>query len=191
MQPQPTGFSGPSPFSTQPSPFQSQPPQHPQQQQQQQQQQQPGMQSQPQFQSQSSLQPPGMATGYPQQQQSQFQPQFQQQQQQQPSLQTQPTAVPSTTGASRPQTSSQIAQSFQNISAPSPSNSGTQQQKQQQHHGAKIPNQRLSFITAQDQAKFEQLFKSAVGDGLSLDGETAKGLLMRSNLPGSDLSKIW
>ena len=29
----------------------------------------------------------------------------------------------------------------------------------------KIPDQRLSFITAADQAKFEQLFKSAVGPG--------------------------
>ncbi|ODH39301.1 actin cytoskeleton-regulatory complex protein PAN1 [Paracoccidioides brasiliensis] len=82
-------------------------------------------------------------------------------------------------------TSSQIAQSFQQPSGPAPSAT---------HHGAlgsKIPNMRLSFITAQDQAKFEQLFKSAVGNNQSLDGETAKDLLQRSKLPGSDLSRIW
>jgi hypothetical protein len=57
--------------------------------------------------------------------------------------------------------------------------------------GSKIPNIRLSFITAQDQAKFEQLFKSAVGDSQTMDGEKAKELLLRSRLPGSELSKIW
>lgn len=62
------------------------------------------------------------------------------------------------------QTSSQIAQSFQSTPAtslPTPQSSTT---------SAKIPKIRLSFLTAQDQAKFEQLFKSAVGDGQSLDG---------------------
>lgn len=59
------------------------------------------------------------------------------------------------------QTSSQIAQSFQSIATPTPIPTT----------GAKIPKIRLSFLTAQDQAKFEQLFKSAVGEGQSLDGE--------------------
>lgn len=59
------------------------------------------------------------------------------------------------------QTSSQIAQSFQSIATPTPTPTP----------GAKIPKIRLSFLTAQDQAKFEQLFKSAVGEGQSLDGE--------------------
>lgn len=59
------------------------------------------------------------------------------------------------------QTSSQIAQSFQSIATPTPTPTT----------GAKIPKIRLSFLTAQDQAKFEQLFKSAVGEGQSLDGE--------------------
>jgi hypothetical protein len=36
--------------------------------------------------------------------------------------------------------------------------------------GSKIPSIRLSFITAQDQARFEQLFKSAVGDSKTMDG---------------------
>ena len=56
---------------------------------------------------------------------------------------------------------------------------------------SKIPNIRLSFITAQDQAKFEQLFKSAVGNGTSLSGDKARDLLMRSKLDGSSLSQIW
>lgn len=46
-------------------------------------------------------------------------------------------------------------------------------------------------MTATDQAKFEQLFKSAVGDGQALDGEKVKDLLIRSKLPGADLMKIW
>lgn len=62
------------------------------------------------------------------------------------------------------QTSSQIAQSFQSIATPTPTPTPTT--------GAKIPKIRLSFLTAQDQAKFEQLFKSAVGEGQSLDGES-------------------
>lgn len=56
----------------------------------------------------------------------------------------------------------------------------------------KIPNVRLSFITAQDQAKFETLFKSAVGDdATTLTGEKARDLLMRSRLDGDSLSHIW
>lgn len=61
-------------------------------------------------------------------------------------------------------TSSQIAQSFQ--SAPASQQSAAKAAKA----SAKIPSIRLSFITASDQAKFEQLFKSAVGDGQALDG---------------------
>lgn len=187
LQPQATGFPGSSPFS-QP------PPQQPQQ---------PGSQFG------SSLQPPGMTSGFQQQQQSlqpqhtAFQPQPQQQSlqpqqtafQQPPSLAIQPTGLsqppPSrgsatAAGGGQGQTSSQIAQSFQSMSRPQTANTAPQQGV-----GARIPSQRLSFITATDQAKFEQLFKSAVGDAQSLDGETAKGLLLRSNLPGADLSKIW
>ncbi|KAH8598216.1 hypothetical protein B0O99DRAFT_567622 [Bisporella sp. PMI_857] len=56
---------------------------------------------------------------------------------------------------------------------------------------AKIPSIRLSFISAQDQAKFEQLFKSAVGDGSTLSGEKSRDLLLRSKLDGNSLSQIW
>lgn len=56
----------------------------------------------------------------------------------------------------------------------------------------KIPNIRLSFITAQDQAKFETLFKSAVGEGsTTMSGEKARDLLLRSRLDGDSLSHIW
>ncbi len=56
----------------------------------------------------------------------------------------------------------------------------------------KIPNIRLSFITAQDQARFETLFKSAIGDGqTTMSGEEARNLLLRSRLDGESLSHIW
>lgn len=106
-------------------------------------------------------------TGYPpqnQQQQSQYTgyPQQNQQPPQQQPLHTgqapQP-QVPQKTG----QTSSQIAQSFSSTPVvPPPPNQAAK--------GVKIPKIRLSFLTAQDQAKFEQLFKSAVGDAQALDG---------------------
>ena len=82
-------------------------------------------------------------------------------------------------------TSSQMADSFRSTSSqqsappPVPAKSN------------KIPNIRLSFITAQDQAKFEQLFKSAAGNGQALSGDQARDLLMRSKLPGDALAHIW
>ena len=117
-------------------------------------------------------------TGYPPQaQQPGFQNQQQQQQQytglpqqNQPPLQQQTfqtgqapqSQIQQRTG----QTSSQIAQSFQGTPAtPTPAAQPTVA-------GTKIPKIRLSFLTAQDQAKFEQLFKSAVGEGQALDGTT-------------------
>ncbi|ODQ55238.1 hypothetical protein SAICODRAFT_76040 [Saitoella complicata NRRL Y-17804] len=56
---------------------------------------------------------------------------------------------------------------------------------------AKIPNLRLSFITAADQAKFEQLFKSAAGSEAALSGDKCKEILLRSKLPPTTLQKIW
>lgn len=50
---------------------------------------------------------------------------------------------------------------------------------------------RLSFITAQDQAKFEQLFKSATNGEQALSGDKAKDLLLRSKLDGNSLAQIW
>ena len=82
-------------------------------------------------------------------------------------------------------TSSQMADSFrstgssQQVPPPVPAKS------------SKIPNIRLSFITVQDQAKFEQLFKSAVGNAQAMSGDQARDLLMRSKLTGDALSHIW
>ncbi|KAE8349173.1 hypothetical protein BDV28DRAFT_160713 [Aspergillus coremiiformis] len=131
------------------------------------------------------------------------QPQQQQQQQQQPGfqasvqppqltgypIQSQPLQLqaPSSTGLPvrlAPQTSSEIADSFRGGAGAAPP-------PLPKTSGSKIPSIRLSFITVQDQAKFEQLFKSAVGDSQTMSGEKAKDLLLRSRLPGSDLSKIW
>ena len=110
-------------------------------------------------------------TGYPPQGQLPQQPSFQQPPQQQPfqPVQAQQIQQPQPPPAApvRPQqTSSQIAQSFQTASPAS----ATPVQNNRQP--GKIPNIRLSFITATDQAKFEQLFKSAVGDNKALDGKT-------------------
>lgn len=56
----------------------------------------------------------------------------------------------------------------------------------------KIPNIRLSFITAADQSKFETLFKQAVGDSeITMSGEKARDILLRSRLDGDSLSNIW
>ncbi|RMD42166.1 hypothetical protein DV735_g2963, partial [Chaetothyriales sp. CBS 134920] len=81
------------------------------------------------------------------------------------------------------QTSSQIAQSF--ASTPSAA------EKAPASRSARLPTIRLSFITASDQARFEQLFKSAAGSAQALSGEKARDLLLRSQLPGSALSQIW
>jgi epidermal growth factor receptor substrate 15 len=133
----------------------------------------------------------------------QFQQQFQQQQQhlqpppQQtafPSVSPQATSQPSgglappPAAPMKPQPTgfSEMAASFQTGGTPKPK--GRRDNKSTN----KIPNIRLSFITAQDQAKFETLFKSAVGDGqTTMTGEKARDLLLRSRLDGDSLSHIW
>lgn len=74
------------------------------------------------------------------------------------------------------QTSSQIAQSFQSNPSPTPSAPTSSAAS------SKIPKIRLSFLTVEDQAKFEQLFKSAVGNEQSLDGTEAMVIHLRSML---------
>lgn len=114
-------------------------------------------------------------------QQTAFQPQQQQQfqQQQQPAIQQQ--QAPQPTGLS----SSQMASSFMSSSSNQASASSSKPQ------GSKIPNIRLSFITASDQAKFEQLFKSATGDKQAISGDQARDILMRSKLQGESLAQVW
>ncbi|GAO19980.1 hypothetical protein UVI_02063730 [Ustilaginoidea virens] len=77
-----------------------------------------------------------------------------------------------------------MAASFQTGGTPKP-------QGRRAEKTNKIPNIRLSFITAQDQAKFETLFKSAVGDNsATMSGDKARDLLLRSRLDGDTLSHI-
>ncbi|KAK3997296.1 hypothetical protein QBC44DRAFT_91939 [Cladorrhinum sp. PSN332] len=125
----------------------------------------------------------------------QFQQQFQQQQQQQPSpfgaaasQPAPPTLAPPPATPMKPQATGfhEMAASFQTAGGSMPAASSAPRQAN------KIPNIRLSFITAQDQAKFETLFKSAVGDGqTTMSGEKARDLLLRSRLDGDSLSHIW
>ena len=88
----------------------------------------------------------------------------QQQRQQQQSLLTSQQLAQSVLPQRTGQTSSEIAQSFRGSQPVTPQASNPAKP------GSKIPTIRLSFITAQDQAKFEQLFKSAAGNGQALSG---------------------
>ncbi|KAF4470438.1 Actin cytoskeleton-regulatory complex PAN1, partial [Fusarium albosuccineum] len=157
----------------------------------------PGQQQQPQQQQSFQTGAPPLPSIPPQ-----FQQQFQQQQQQhqQPGFQSnQPTSFsaspqqasdpskpPPPPMKPQPTGFTEMAASFQTGGTAKPR--GRRAEKQPN----KIPNIRLSFITAQDQAKFETLFKSAVGEGgMTMSGEKARDLLMRSRLDGDSLSHIW
>lgn len=136
------------------------------------------------------------ATGYPGQQQ-QLRPQttgypgqFGSGSQQQPFQPVQQTSSPAPQTL-KPQptgmTSSQMADSFRSSPAP-------QQRKPKAASSAvtaKVPNIRLSFITADNQEQFKQLFLSAVGNESTLSGDKSREVLMRSNLPGNTLGQIW
>jgi actin cytoskeleton-regulatory complex protein PAN1 len=101
--------------------------------------------------------------------------------QQQPQTQSAPAPVqqPQPTGFS------QMAASFQTAAAAKPKG------RRVSKVTTRIPNIRLSFITAKDQAQFETLFKSAVGSEQTLSGEKARDILLRSGLDGDSLSQIW
>ncbi|KFZ17708.1 hypothetical protein V502_04441 [Pseudogymnoascus sp. VKM F-4520 (FW-2644)] len=121
---------------------------------------------------------PGSQPQYGQNQQQQDfgappMPMQQPQQQQQAPVQPQPTGF------------SQMAASFQT------GDSKARGRRQPQAKSTKIPNIRLSFITAKDQAQFETLFKSAAGDDQALSGDKSRDILLRSNLDGDSLSQIW
>jgi hypothetical protein len=133
----------------------------------------------------------------PQQYQQQFNQQQQPPQQQQPqnsysspTVQAPPSIAPPPAKpmAAQPTGFSAMAASFKTGGAQSQP-TGRRAEKKPAN---KIPNIRLSFITAQDQAKFETLFKSAVGDGqMTMSGDKARDLLLRSRLDGDSLSDIW
>ncbi|GBC07924.1 hypothetical protein RclHR1_00780004 [Rhizophagus clarus] len=57
--------------------------------------------------------------------------------------------------------------------------------------GPNIPNVRLSFITASDQTKFEELYAFGCSGGKYLTGEGAKEILVKSKLDGETLAQIW
>jgi hypothetical protein len=104
--------------------------------------------------------------------------------------QSQPPPQPAPATVQKPLSTgfSQMADSFKATPSAAPAR-GRRSSKAKA--GTKIPSIRLSFITAQDQAKFEQLFKSAVGDSQTLSGDKSRDLLMRSKLDGNALSQIW
>jgi actin cytoskeleton-regulatory complex protein PAN1 len=108
-------------------------------------------------------------------------------------LQSHPLGIPPTPTAQQSQSTkpqptgfTQMAASFQNVG-------GTAKPKDRRilKSTTKIPNIRLSFITAKDQAQFETLFKSAVGSEQTLSGEKSRDILLRSGLDGDSLSQIW
>lgn len=155
-------------------------------------------------------QQPGLFQG----QQTGFQPQFQQPQQtgfqnQQPQQQQ-----------FQPQQTGFGFQGFQNAQATGFNQTGFGQQQQQPQQQApqqtqqplqqqktgfsaalagvtentelKIPNIRLSFITAGDQTKFEHLFRTAIPQGeQAILGDSARDILLRSGLAPVALAEIW
>ncbi|KAJ4304095.1 actin organization and endocytosis protein [Collariella sp. IMI 366227] len=147
---------------------------------------------QPQQQNMTPAMPPMPAI--PQQYQQQYQQQLQQQRQQQTSpfasapaqSAAQTLAPPPPPVKPQPTGFTEMAASFHTAGGANPKPAAAPR------HANKVPNIRLSFITAQDQAKFETLFKSAVGDGqTTMSGEKARDLLLRSRLDGDSLSQIW
>jgi epidermal growth factor receptor substrate 15 len=185
--PQPTGFAQQAPLQQQYTGYPGlQPPQGP-------------GQLQPQFTGFGQAPQPNLASAVPpmpaipQQYQQQFQQQ-QQQAQQQPSpfaaapaqSAAQTLAPPPPPVKPQPTGFSEMAASFHTAGGAKPKPASSPRKTN------KVPNIRLSFITAQDQAKFETLFKSAVGDGqTTMSGEKARDLLLRSRLDGDSLSHIW
>ncbi|KAH7306155.1 actin cytoskeleton-regulatory complex protein pan1 [Rhexocercosporidium sp. MPI-PUGE-AT-0058] len=175
MNPNPTGFGQQAPLQPNFTGYPMQPQQTGFQPQQQMQQQPTGFPGQ-QF---NNVQPPqqqSFQTGAPQM--PQIPQQYQNQAQQPPAA---PTQKPQATGFA------QMADSFRSSPAAAPARG----RRASKSKGSKIPSIRLSFITAQDQAKFETLFKSAAGDEQTLSGDKSRDLLMRSKLDGNALSQIW
>lgn len=170
FQPQPTGYGAPAPLQQNFTgyPLQAQPTGFPQSQ--------PGYGGQQQFSN--APQQQSFQTGAPPMPQIPQQFQQPQQSQQAPAA---PAQQPQPTGFAA------MADSFR----AAPSETSKARGRRASKGGAKIPSIRLSFITAQDQAKFETLFKSAVGDGQTLSGEKSRDLLLRSKLDGNSLSQIW
>ena len=127
-----------------------------------------------------------------QQQQQQHQPQQQQQQQPKPFAAAPPQQPAAQPLAPPPPPMKTQATGFSQMAASFHTGGGGAAKPKAAKKSAMIPNDRLPFITAQDQAKFESVFKSAVGEGqITMSGEKARDLLLRSRLDGDSLSHIW
>jgi hypothetical protein len=132
---------------------------------------------------------------------AQYQQQYQQQQQQQqhqPTSQmtgfTAPPQISLSSHSPTPAASTQKPQptGFSQMAASFQTGGPKVQTQQPPRKTNKIPNIRLSFIAAQDQDKFENLFKTSAGDGqTTISGEKARDILLRSKLDGDSLSHIW
>ncbi|KAG7833229.1 hypothetical protein KL943_004094 [Ogataea angusta] len=207
LQTQPTGFG----FQSQATGWNQQPQWNSQFQPQQQQ------QTQQSWQFQQPQQPQQQAQQQPQQQSYQrqdFQPGFQGRLQPmatqatgyQPSLATQQTGFQPLTATQtgfQPQTSFGGSQQIQNnwqsqtgASALQPQQTGFTSSlvtsSENENKDIKIPNIRLSFITAKEQERFEHVFRVNVPKGEnSIDGQTAKKIMMQSGLSATKLADIW
>lgn len=160
--------------------------------------QQTGYQQQPMYQQQTGYQPQqqqqplgAQATGYqPQYGANQFQ------QQQQP-LYGQPTgyAAPQQLLQTQPTGYSQTLQSqATGYYTQQQQQQQPQQQPQQQVQSTplKIPNIRLSFLTASTQQKYEQLFRTSVpSNSQTIPASNARDILLRSGLSAQQLAIIW
>lgn len=194
QQPQATGWGVQPQMMSQQTGYQNQP----QIQQQQQQQQQPIGAQRTGFQPRTSFgqKLQAQVTGWqPQQQQQQIpQTSFDQQAQPQASFQTQPQAgfqpQPQTSFQSQPQMQFKplMAQPT-GVFIRSLNETPSQPKKNTE---LKIPNIRLSFISARDQERFQGIFRQNIQPGENaVDGSTARQILMRSNLDATTLAQIW
>ncbi|GME77923.1 unnamed protein product [Ambrosiozyma monospora] len=78
------------------------------------------------------------------------------------------------------------------LAQPTGFSSAVKSMQSQENHELKIPQIRLSFITVNDQTKFEHLFRMNVKKGENaIDGQAAKKILTQSGLSATQLADIW
>lgn len=107
-------------------------------------------------------------------------------------IQSQPTGYvqPQQTGYTG--VSNQYGSQQQQPLAPQKTGFSSAVQNVEKNETLKIPNIRLSFLTAHDQQKFEDLFRSAVPkNSNAITADAARDVLMRSGLQPAQLAKIW
>lgn len=107
-------------------------------------------------------------------------------------IQSQPTGFvqPQQTGYAG--VSNQYGTQQQQPLAPQKTGFSSAAQNVEKNETLKIPNIRLSFLTAHDQQKFEDLFRSAVPkNSNAITADAARDVLMRSGLQPAQLARIW